>query len=116
MTSIKANELKQMQERTGTPPVINVLPAESFEKQRIPGSVNIPLESDDFVERVGGKVSDKSDPVVVYCANTECPASAKAAEKLEVAGFTQVQDFESGLRGWTDAGYDLEGTEAFARN
>jgi len=36
------------------------------------------------------------------CAHA-CPASARAAEKLEQAGYTNVYDDEEGTAGWREA-------------
>jgi rhodanese-related sulfurtransferase len=89
--------------------VINVLDEESYNKEHIPGSISIPLESSDFVEQVGKKVkNDKAAQIVVYCAKTECPASEQAAEKLAEAGYTNVYDFEGGMKEWIDSGHNVE--------
>lgn len=88
--------------------VINVLSEENFAKEHIPGSINIPLESDDFLERVARKVRDKSREIVVYCAKTECTASEDAAATLEKAGYTNVYDFTGGMKEWKDTGHDIE--------
>jgi len=50
--------------------------------------------------------------VVVYCANAECDASPKAAERLEEAGFTDVVDYQGGTQSWEEAGLAIEGNAA----
>ncbi len=81
--------------------LIDVLPKESFSKQHIPDAINIPLKgNDNFVRDVESVAQSKNQRVVVYCASTRCDASQHAAEKLETAGFTQVERFEEGLEGW----------------
>jgi len=80
--------------------LVNTLNAGSFEKTRIPGAVNIPLDGEDFVARVEEEAGGKDQPVVVYCASQECNSSEKAAEKLENAGFTAVTDFAGGFKAW----------------
>lgn len=92
-------------------PVINVLDSDDFEGRHIPRSINIPVESDDFVRRVEEQVDGKSDPVIVYCASAKCDASEKAARELERAGFEDVRDFAEGMEGWERAGYQADGTE-----
>ena len=80
--------------------LINVLAPEAFRKNHIRTSVNIPATLSDFeaqVERVAG---GKERPVVLYCANFECPASTDAAEKLDAAGFQHVYDYEGGAEDW----------------
>jgi len=104
MKTISTKELQRLREKKQSVPIINVLPNEYFAKQHIAGSVNIPLEDENFISQVENEVGDKSEPVVVYCANTECDASPKAAKQLEEAGFNQVLDYEEGMKGWKDAG------------
>ena len=58
------------------------------------------MADDDFVSTVDKVVADRTRAVVVYCANKECDASPKAAQKLEEAGFTQVFDYEGGTEDW----------------
>lgn len=89
--------------------VINVLSKEYYDKEHIPGSISIPLKSADFLEQVGRKVkNNKAAQIVVYCAKTECPASEDAAEKLTEAGYTNVYDFEGGMKEWIDSGHNVE--------
>jgi rhodanese-related sulfurtransferase len=109
METIKAEELKRILAGAIGTPVINVLDHDTYRDRHIPATINIPLDADDFVERVGHHVNDRTDPVVVYCASDKCNASEKAARKLEEAGFTRVRDFAPGIEGWEAAGYRLEG-------
>ncbi len=88
--------------------LINVLEPEQFETAHIPGSINIPVSSDDFENRVEDAAGGKDRPIVVYCASTACDASAKAAEKLDEAGFSNVDDYEDGTKAWKEAGHDVE--------
>lgn len=54
----------------------------------------------------------KDAEIVVYCANADCTASPELAEKIEEMGYSNVSDFEKGLAGWENAGYELIGNEA----
>ncbi len=103
MQTINADRVAEEIER-GSVQLINVLNADDFTREHIPGSVNIPVSHPGFVERVEQTVGDKGTRVVVYCASRECPASENAARKLEEAGFSNVMDFEEGMQGWKDAG------------
>lgn len=101
MKPIDRETLKQMNEVEHEDFVlINVLPREAFNERHIRTSINIPVDSDDFVERVESVAGSKDRKVVVYCANFDCPASPKAAEKLEQAGFSRVYDYEGGTEDW----------------
>jgi rhodanese-related sulfurtransferase len=102
MKTIEANELKVLLDGNEDVLLVNTLNAESFEKTRIPGAVNIPLEDEDFLARVEAQAGGKDKPVVVYCANQRCNSSEKAAEKLENAWFTAVTDFAGGFKAWQE--------------
>lgn len=107
MQTLDASQLKAWQNARKTFQLYNVLDPDAFARQHIPGSKNRPVSKDDFVRSVEQDVR-KDDPVVVYCASTECNASAKAAERLRAAGFTKVYDFEAGMDGWKQAGFPVE--------
>lgn len=96
---MKAIDMKEMKELCCKDVVkVNVLPAHAHTKEHIPGSVNIPV--DDLEELAPKVLPDKSQHVVVYCANKDCSASPKAAQKLDEMGYENVYDFEDGLEGW----------------
>jgi len=109
LTIMTADDLKKALEGEHPPVVINVLPRSAHEARHIPGSINVPT---DDIEQVETLVPNKDDRIVVYCANADCTASPKAAEKLEEMGYTNVADFEDGYAGWRRAGHPLVGTEA----
>jgi len=99
---ISAEQLKGMKEQRDDFLLVNTLPAEHFESTKIEGSVNIPQDQDGFADLVASKQSDKTKPVVVYCASDSCDSSVKAAEKLDRAGFEHVYEFEDGAKGWKE--------------
>lgn len=101
MKAITRDELKMMNETEHEDFVLlNVLPRDAFNKQHIRTSINIPVQDDNFVDKVADVVGSKDRKVVVYCASFDCDASPKAARKLEEAGFTQVYDYEGGTQDW----------------
>lgn len=100
MKTITTSELKTLKSRNGNLTMVNTLGAEAFEKTKIPGSINIPLESGDFSTRVEKAAGGKAKPVVVYCASEACDSSEKAAKKLEAAGFTAVSRYTGGAAAW----------------
>jgi len=107
MKSLTTEELKTLQNKGERLTLINTLDEESFEKTKIPGSLNVPLEASDFEKRVEQAIGGKNQPVVVYCASAECPSSDKAAKQLDEAGFTAVYDFEGGAKEWQKEGGQL---------
>ena len=82
--------------------IINVLPAEYFEKTHIPGSINIPFDSEDFPQRVKTIVGGTDAPIVVYCASEACNKSKKAGPELIAYGFSNVMCYEGGTKEWQD--------------
>jgi rhodanese-related sulfurtransferase len=103
MQTIDTDQLKAMIDANEDLLVINVLSEDDFREHHIPQSVNIPVEEGDFVDEVERHVDSKDQEIVVYCANTQCDASPKAARKLEDAGFTNVYDYEGGIEEWEQA-------------
>ncbi len=101
MKTINRSQLQKKRGGIDELTLINTLPADKFDETRIEGSINIPQEKPDFVERVKATVNDNFDSeIVVYCASADCNSSTQAAEKLDEAGFTQVFDYEGGAKDW----------------
>ena len=100
MKTIFTDELKSLKDHNEALTLVNTLAAEAFEKTKIPGAINIPLQSDDFAARVEQEAGGKDKPIVVYCANDQCNSSEKAAEKLESSGFTDVRRYTGGAAAW----------------
>jgi rhodanese-related sulfurtransferase len=100
MKTITTGELKAQCGKPGGPTLVNTLAAEAFEKTKIPGAINVPLESGDFAARVEQEAGGKDKPVVVYCASRQCDSSEKAARELEAAGFTAVSRYTDGAAAW----------------
>ena len=96
MKTITTDGLKALQGQNGDLTLINTLGSEAFEKTKIPGAINVPLDSGDFAAREEQEAGGKDTPVVVYCASAQCNSSEKAAEKLEAAGFTAVSRYTGG--------------------
>ena len=109
MQSISHNELKSMLDNHEDITMINVLSHQNFEKEHIPDSINVPVETENFSEKVAQQVGGKDEKLVVYCQNESCDASTKAAKKLEAANFEQVLCYEGGIEEWKNQGYPVEG-------
>lgn len=93
--------------------LVNVLSESSFESMHIPGSVNVPAHADNFLERMEEITEGNKDKeIVVHCSSASCQASPGAARKLVEAGYSNVADYEDGLAGWKEAGYEFEGAMA----
>lgn len=82
-----------------------MLQDEYFEQEHIPGAANIPLEEigNEALQRF-----DREQEIILYCKDSMCKASPKAAEKLEKLGFENVKDYEGGLEAWKNEGHEVE--------
>lgn len=87
--------------------VVEVLSPDNYEEFHIPDAINVPL-GDTFETQIQQAVPDKSRDVVVYCYNTECDASPKAAKRMEELGYKHVYDYEAGKMDWKEAGLPVE--------
>jgi len=100
MKTITTDGLEALKTQGKGVTLVNTLAADQFEKTKIPGAINIPLQNSDFAARVEQEAGGKDKPVVVYCASQQCNSSEKAAEKLEAAGFTAVSRYTGGAAAW----------------
>lgn len=95
-----------------TATVVDVYSNSQFEREHIPGAVNVPQKdlSEAFPERF-----DPDEEIIVYCAMDTCYASEREAAKLESMGFENVKDYKGGLAAWKEAGLPTEGTGTVAK-
>jgi len=101
MQAISKSQLQQWIAQKQNMTLIDVLPKENFQKRHIPGAINIPFKDNaNFLKEVAQHVASKDQRIVTYCLNAQCPLSKDAAQKLESAGYTNVQAFEEGVEGW----------------
>jgi rhodanese-related sulfurtransferase len=101
METVSRSQLQQWVDSGEDMLLIDVLPRDSFSKQHIPSSINVPIKDNaNFIKDIESSAKSKSQRIVVYCANMQCDASEQAAQKLENAGFTNVVRFEEGVEGW----------------
>jgi rhodanese-related sulfurtransferase len=108
-SQITREDLKKKIDQSGDFTLIDVLGETSYVQRHLPGAINIPGGSENFVAEVERAVGgDKSKEVIVYCASFSCQASPAAAGKLADAGFTSVLDFKGGLADWEEGGYEFE--------
>lgn len=104
--TITADELVRTLRAADVDEFWNVLTAEYFGGELIPGSRWVPLDS---IGRELGKLKlDKATRIIVYCSGTSCPNSRDAATKLDTLGFTNVRLFEGGLEAWAESGRGVE--------
>ena len=108
LKNITRNALKRMIDKNDDFILVDVLSLESYEKEHIPGSINIPLKD---IKNKAERLLKKDKEIVVYCGSFQCTMSLQAAEILTKLGYKDVYCFEGGLQYWKDAGFSLESTK-----
>jgi rhodanese-related sulfurtransferase len=85
--------------------LVEVLPAEAYRREHLPGAVSIPLaEIASALERL-----DPERPVIAYCYDHQCDLSARAAAHLEALGFGEAYDYVDSKLAWLGEGLPSEG-------
>jgi len=106
--TINASDLKEKIDSGDDFVLVDVLGEEYYEKRHLPKAINIPVTTENFEEAAQAKLPDKNKPVIVYCASEMCLASPGAAKKLVEMGYTDVTDFDGGIKEWEEAEYSFE--------
>lgn len=108
MKTLSREKLKEMIGKDNDFLLVNVLLPKQFNREHIPGSVNIPVNDENFERKFEEKAESKDRKIVVYCASFDCKASPNAAERLENLGYKKVYDYQGGIKDWKEAGYPTE--------
>ena len=82
--------------------VIDVRAEEDYQKEHIPGAINLPHERWDSFEGL-----DKNRSNILYCYSQVCHLAALAACQFAAAGFP-VMELEGGFDGWRENGMEVE--------
>jgi len=90
----------------------NVIPLDTrqplgFEKEHIPGAINIPHRT---MDENSTKLLDRSKTYICYCDGIGCNASTKGALNMTKLGF-KVKELIGGIEWWKFDGYATEGTD-----
>jgi rhodanese-related sulfurtransferase len=88
--------------------LVEVLPAEEYAEEHLPGAINIPLKELD-AESVAQL--DKSRPVIVYCWDYLCDMSPRAAARLDSLDFV-AYDYAASKVDYLARGLPREGEKA----
>lgn len=86
--------------------VIDARSPEAYQKEHIPGAINIPHRKMNEETTEG---LDRAALVVTYCDGIGCNASTKAALNMARLGF-RVKELIGGLDWWKRDGHKTEGT------
>ncbi|MBW3622033.1 MAG: nuclear transport factor 2 family protein [Armatimonadetes bacterium] len=106
VSRISRDELKDRLDRTIPTTLVEALPPMYYEDAHLPGALNINHDQVDALAPT--LLPDKDAEIVVYCANTPCPNSELAAERLARLGYTRVFEYVEGKQDWIEAGYPTE--------
>jgi len=89
--------------------LVEVLPAEEYAEEHLPGAINIPLKE---LDAGSAAQLDKSRPVIVYCWDYLCDMSPRAAARLDSLGFDRVYDYAASKVDYLARGLPREGEKA----
>lgn len=106
MPKIVTRDEVQARMAEGNVVLLEALPPEHYEKEHLPGALNMPHDQVDVLAEQ--LVPDKATPVIAYCANAPCANSGIAARSLERLGYQDVSDYELGKQDWIEAGLPVE--------
>jgi molybdopterin/thiamine biosynthesis adenylyltransferase/rhodanese-related sulfurtransferase len=84
------------------PVLLDVRERDEYEQGFIPGAIHIPRGS--LESRIDNAVSERSRPVIVYCASGN--RSVYAAKTLGELGFTNVESMSGGFSEWKQNGHE----------
>jgi rhodanese-related sulfurtransferase len=90
--------------------ILDARPDAFYRMGHVPGALNLARETfaADYAHLRVRLAAAKDDPIVVYCADADCPDSALVASALKQLGFRHVLEFAAGWEGWTAAGLPEE--------
>jgi len=77
--------------------IVDVLPSHEYDAAHIRSAIHIPLA---HILRDAPTSLDRTRPVVVYCRDTLCDLSARAAAQLELLGFSDIRHYFRGKADW----------------
>jgi rhodanese-related sulfurtransferase len=89
-------------------PLIDVLSAESFTVEHLPGSVNICVYETAFIDKIRNSFPDTDIALTVYGLNDSTLEAGVALTRLAAAGYGRVQALPGGLEGWKAGGGEIE--------
>jgi molybdopterin/thiamine biosynthesis adenylyltransferase/rhodanese-related sulfurtransferase len=90
--------------RADPPLFLDVRERDEWEEGHIPGALHVPRGS--LESRIESAVSDREQPIVVYCSGGS--RSAFAARTLEELGYTDVRSLAGGFTDWKRNGFPTQ--------
>lgn len=108
-TLITPEQLHQKMQDTEPPVLVDTLPAGRFAKVHLPGAQNACVYEITFIDQLSAICAVTDTPLVLYGADSSSLDSRTAAEKLAMAGYSNISVLDGGLERWRQAGYPLAG-------
>jgi molybdopterin/thiamine biosynthesis adenylyltransferase/rhodanese-related sulfurtransferase len=104
IATVTLEEIKRRLDEKRPMVLLDVREKDEVRAGYIPGAISVPRG---FLEmQIEQKVTDKSAPIVAYCAGGT--RSALAAKTLADLGYTHVESANPGFVRWKDLGYPME--------
>ena len=91
--------------------LIDTLPKDHYRKLHLQGAENACVFEVSFLDQIKAIVPDKTRTIVVYGTSTETMEALNAAEKLALAGYSQVFALEGGIAQCRSCGFTFQGIE-----
>ncbi len=100
-TKVTAEQILEMQKMQSGLVVIDVRSEQQAATGMIKGAVNLPVYhfNDDALSQ---HVPAKDTPVILYCNDLTCGASALAASKAYKMGYINLYKYSGGIADWID--------------
>src|SRR5258708_13870111 len=89
-------------------PLIDILSAESFAEEHLPGSVNCCVYDIAFNDKIRAAFPGPNTSLTIYGLNDSTLEAKVAVEKLAAAGYRHIQILPGGLEGWKAKGGKAE--------
>lgn len=103
---INLKELMQVLSIDSQAKLVDVFDHNHYEAEHIKGAISLPLSE---INENAKRLLKLDETIITYCANSQCPASTKAAQALLFLGFKNVLDYKGGLTEYKQANLPLEG-------
>lgn len=86
--------------------IIDARSGEDDDHKRLPKAINLSYDSSD--SKIRAAVPNQSTVVVIYCADAECSAGTRLANRLVRMGYRNVYRYADGMTAWSEAGHPVD--------
>lgn len=111
LKQISAEELQVLIDTNPALVIVDARRADAHAQGHIPGAVAV-TPDEATSERLAELAPAKDTPMVFYCGNVQCPASAKAAHRAAEQGYTTLYKYSGGIDDWKSKGLPIVTAQA----